>query len=368
VRAWPREGRHSSSPGPRRPRLSRKDAENRTVDVTPRAEYRHSLDSLRAGVSDVVSRQWSWLRRCVRAGSARGVVIVVASSSFVLLAPASAGPALIHDRLPAINYTISGIRGTNGWYRGSRGGNYVVLRWKVRDPRADVIVTSGCQKEIIKGFTSGRSRTCIAASDNGINTVTTRLIKVDGDPPRFGAVLIRGTKRFVSVRWKASRDAHFIITRSPGKRDLSQSLVYKGVQRRFADRNVRSGVSYRYTLVAIDQAGNSAAKTIRATARATLLSPAPGVRLRSPQTVLFTWDAVPETSYYNIQLWTNGERILSAWPSLPRFRLIAPWTYMGVRRYLRMGRYTWYVWPGRGPQSLGEYGPVLGSSNFVVAR
>jgi hypothetical protein len=296
------------------------------------------------------------------------VVIVVASSSLVLLAPANAGPALNHDRLPAIKYTISGIRGTNGWYRGSRGGDYVVLRWTVRDPRADVVFTSGCQKEIIKGPTSGSARTCIAASDNGINTVTTRLIKVDGDPPRLGAVLIRGTKRFVSLRWKASRDAHFLVARSPGTHGLSQSLVYKGVQRRFTDRNVRSGVSYRYTLVAIDRAGNSAAKTIRATVRATLLSPAPGVRLRSPRKILFAWDAVPQTNYYNIQLWFNGERILSTWPSLPRFRLVAPWTYKGVRRYLRIGRYTWYVWPGRGPRSVGVYGPILGLSNFVVTR
>jgi hypothetical protein len=296
------------------------------------------------------------------------VVFVVASSSLVLLAPANAGPALNHDRLPTIKYTISGIRGTNGWYRGSRGGNYVVLRWTVRDPQADVVFTSGCQKEIIKGPTSGSTRTCIAASDNGINTMTTRLIKVDGDPPRLGAVLIRGTKRFVSLRWTASRDAHFLVTRSPGTHGLSQSLVYKGVQRRFTDRNVRGGVSYRYTLAAIDRAGNSAAKTIRATTRVTLLSPAPGLRLRSPRTVLFAWDAVAETSYYNIQLWFNGERILSAWPSLPRFRIVAPWTYRGVRRYLRTGKYTWYVWPGRGPRSLGVYGPILGLSNFVVTR
>jgi len=135
-------------------------------------------------VSDVVSRQ-GWLRRCARAGSARGVVIVVASSSFVLLAPANAGPALIHDRLPTITYTISGIRGTNGWYRGSRSGNYAVLRWTVHDPQAVVVITSGCRKEIIKP-TSGSTRTCSAASDNGFNSVTTRLIKVDGDPSRTG--------------------------------------------------------------------------------------------------------------------------------------------------------------------------------------
>ena len=315
-------------------------------------------------MSDVVSRQ-GWLRRCARAGSARGVVIVVASSSFVLLAPANAGPALIHDRLPTITYTICGIRGTNGWYRGSRSGNYAVLRWTVHDPQAVVVITSGCRKEIIKP-TSGSTRTCSAASDNGFNSVTTRLIKVDGDPPRLGPVVIQGTNRLVSIRWKASREAHFLLTRSPGNRGASQSLVYRGPQRRFTDRRVRNGVSYRYRLTAMDQAGNSATKTIRATARATLLNPPTGVRLRSPRSILFTWDVVPNTSYYNIQLWFGGERIFTGWPSLARFRLFAPWMYGGVRRYLRIGRYRWYVWPGRGPRSVGAYGSLLGSSTFVV--
>jgi hypothetical protein len=294
------------------------------------------------------------------------LIAVVASSTFALFAHASPGLALT-EYLPTIRYTISGIHGTNGWYRGSRGGNYVVLRWTVRDPHAAVAFTSGCQREIIKA-TNGRTRTCIAATDNGFNSVTTRLIKVDGDPPRLGTVVVRGTKRLVSIRWKASRDAHFLVTRSPGSRGASQSVVYRGTQRRFIDRRVRNGVSYRYRLTAIDQAGNSATKTIRATARATLLNPPPDVRLRSPRSILFTWDAVPRTSYYNIQLWFGGERIFTDWPSVARLQLFAPWTYGGVRRYLRIGRYRWYVWPGRGPRSVGAYGSLLGSSTFVVIQ
>jgi hypothetical protein len=198
--------------------------------------------------------------------------------------------------------------------------------------------------------------------------VTTRLIKVDGDPPRLRAVVARSTKRFVILRWNVSEDAHFLVTRSPGNGGVSKSVIYKGTNRRVIDRSVRNGISYRYTLVAIDRAGNSTSKTIRATARPTLLAPPRGARLRSPRLIFLMWDAVPETSYRNVQLLFNGARVLSAWPSLPRVRLVAPWTYKGVRRYLRIGKYTWYVWPGRGPRSLGVYGPILGSSSFVVTR
>jgi hypothetical protein len=312
----------------------------------------------------LVSRPRAW-RRIVRR-SAFSLLIGVAFSSVLLSAPTNAGSAGNHDLPPTIKYTIDGIRGTNGWYRGSKGGNYVVLRWTVRDPRADVIFTSGCETEIINGPDSGTTRTCMAVSDNGVNSVTTRLIKVDGDPPRLGAVVVHGTKRFVSLRWTGSGDAHFVITRSPGTRGLSRSLIYKGMRRAFTDRSVRNGVNYRYTLVAVDQAGNSDAKTIRATARANLLTPQPGERLRAPRSILFAWDAVPETSYYNIQLWFEGRKVLSAWPSVAHLRLAAPWTYRGVRRYLGVGRYTWYVWPGRGPRSVSAYGPILGSSTFLV--
>jgi hypothetical protein len=396
-------------------------------------------------VSDVVSRQWFWLRHSAGAGSARWLIIVAASSSFFLLAPANAGPARNQDRPPSIKYTITGIRGTSGWYRGSKGGNYVVLRWTVSDPGAVVIFTSGCEKEIITGPDPGSTRTCMAASDNGVASVTTKPIKIDAEPPtgvagnasrppdrdgwynhaltvrwsgndptsgigsctsqkydgpdRARATLkgrcidaagnassltrfvlkydhtppnlpmveVRSSGRFVSLRWKSSRDAYFLVTRSPAASEVPTSVVYRGTRASFTDRTVKSGVKYDYTVRAIDRAGNSAAKTVSATARA-LFAPAPDVRLHSPRSILFAWEAVPQTSYYNIQLWLNGEKVLSAWPSFARFRLVSPWVYAGARRNLRQGRYTWYVWPGRGTRSLGTYRPLLGSSNFVVTR
>ena len=134
-------------------------------------------------MKDVASRYRSWLRHSARAGSARRVLIVLASSSFVLLAPSNAEPAFNRDPPPIVDYTIGGIRGTNGWYRGSRDGNYVVLRWTVRDPRALVTFTLGCEKEIISGPDPGSTRTCMAASDNGVTSVTTQPIKIDAEPP-----------------------------------------------------------------------------------------------------------------------------------------------------------------------------------------
>lgn len=295
-------------------------------------------------------------------------MLVLFLSSFALFVPANAGPALKGDRGPSVDYWISGIRGTNGWYRGSRGGDFVVLHWTVRTDGDVIIFSKGCGEEIIMGPNAGTTRTCTAVSHSGIASVTTELIKIDADPPRLGAIVVSSSTGVVRLRWKAPCDAHFLLRRSPGRGGAPSSVVYRGTRHGFADRMVKSDITYRYELRAIDQAGNAAAKTVSATARPPLFAPARGLQLRSPRSILFGWEAVPQASYYNLQLWLDGDEILSVWPSLARFRLLTPWEYRGERRYLRAGSYTWYVWPGRGPRGLRKYQSLLGSSTFVVTR
>ena len=63
----------------------------------------------------MVSRERSWLRRVRRI-----LLLPLALVALLWLAPAaSPGPV---DSLPSISYTIEGISGTNGWYKGSTGG------------------------------------------------------------------------------------------------------------------------------------------------------------------------------------------------------------------------------------------------------
>jgi hypothetical protein len=40
------------------------------------------------------------------------------------------------DVLP-VTYTINGISGTNGWYRGNQYGNFVVVNWSINVPVID---------------------------------------------------------------------------------------------------------------------------------------------------------------------------------------------------------------------------------------
>jgi hypothetical protein len=97
----------------------------------------------------------------------------------LLAAPISADPS------PTASYTITGISGTNSWYRGSAGGNYVVLHWSVQDPGGVIVSTTGCEAAIkINGPTTGATRTCAAElTGGGSISWTTNTIKIDADPP-----------------------------------------------------------------------------------------------------------------------------------------------------------------------------------------
>jgi hypothetical protein len=61
-------------------------------------------------------------------------------------------------------------------------------------------------------------------------------------------------------------------------------------------------------------------------------------------------------------------KVLSVWPTGNSFVLKTTWKYAGVRHRLKPGVYRWYVWPGFGARKDANYGPLMGSSSFVVAR
>jgi hypothetical protein len=100
------------------------------------------------------------------------IAAAVLAVSLVVVPTSAAAP-------PAITYTIDGIAGTNGWYRGSAFGNNVVLHWHVSGA-----TSSTCLTDItIPGPTTGHSESCSASNPDGTVTVVTPLIKIDADPP-----------------------------------------------------------------------------------------------------------------------------------------------------------------------------------------
>ena len=190
-------------------------------------------------------------------------------------------------------------------------------------------------------------------------------LKYDATPPALGALSVKPGNRKAHLRWKAPDDVSAVVlVRSPGLKGASESVVFRGtgLAKGHTDRGLRPGRNYVYRLTATDAAANAATKTLEFLARGALLWPAPGERVSRPP--LLVWEKVRGASYYNVIL-IRGRRVFSAWPVRARLRLPRAWTYRGRRYKLRAGTYSWYVWPGRGALSAGQYGKGLGGSTFT---
>lgn len=87
--------------------------------------------------------------------------------------------------------------------------------------------------------------------------------------------------------------------------------------------------------------------------------PRPGAVLSTPP--LLRWRPVAGARLYNVQVWRDGRKVLSRWPTRPRFQLRWAWTYSGHRYRLRPAVYQWYVWPWFGSR----YGRLRVRSYFI---
>jgi hypothetical protein len=177
--------------------------------------------------------------------------------------------------------------------------------------------------------------------------------KYDSSPPKLSGLQVTSLDKAATLSWQASTDVTkvTVMRTGGGKPDT----VYSGKRvTTVTDKKVRNGDRYTYLVTAYDEAGNSAALKGLATPSAPLLAPRAAAHIRGGVTL--RWRAVRGASYYNVQLWLKGRKVLTTWPAGPTLHLdrLAP------------GTYTWIVWPGRGARSSHRYGPKIGTSTFVV--
>jgi hypothetical protein len=192
-------------------------------------------------------------------------------------------------------------------------------------------------------------------------------LRFDATPPALGIRSARAGDRVVRVRWRIPADATSLeVVRRPGRRGHASTVVHRGGGSRLVDRRVRNGRRYRYTLRAVDRAGNAASTSAWVVPGPRLTGPADGAALSAPPRL--TWTRLRGARYYNVQLFRGAHKVLSAWPRRPQLALRRSWRYAGKRRHLRPGRYRWYVWPGRGQPAQRRYGALIGHARFVVRR
>jgi hypothetical protein len=212
--------------------------------------------------------------------------------------------------------------------------------------------------------------TCRDKAGN-ISTPVPFVFNYDATPPALSDVRATAESGEVTLAWQATGAARITVTRSAASARAAQSgVVYDGTGAGFTDTGLKNGTRYTYTVQAVDAAGNAASDSVSVTPSAEassdrLLAPRASARLTRPP--MLRWRTVKAASYYNIQLFRHGRKILSAWPTKAHYQLRSVWTYGGHRHRLGKATYQWYLWGGYGHRAERRYGKLLGKRSFVVA-
>jgi hypothetical protein len=247
--------------------------------------------------------------------------------------------------------------------------------------------TSGvasCTNDVMySGPDTGKTAVSGTCTDRAANTSAAAAfeLRYDTRAPALVRLKAESRKRSIALEWRASDDASsFTVLRRPGLHGANWSTVYTGAKDSFVDGQVAAGVRYRYTVTASDDAGNedvrgvraralvsgAAKAAVRSNATPALQRPVNGARVAQPP--LLAWSSVPRATYYNVQVFRNGKKILTAWPTRESLRLQRTWKFEGKAQRLAPGRYRWYVWPGFGQRAASNYGKLVGTRTFVVTR
>jgi hypothetical protein len=264
---------------------------------------------------------------------------------------------------PTVTATASRAADGGGWYRSP-----VTVTFSGADGLSGVAACDG--PITYDGPDSGGATlagTCRDAAGNAGAPASLGL-RYDSTPPaQPAAVEVEPGDGVTRLSWARARAAMlYELVRSPGVAGAKRSTVYRGRKLAFTDRRVRNGVRYRYELLSVDRAGNTARRVVAALPRPPVFAPAAGAVLRAPARA--AWTEVEGARFYNAQLYRGATKVLSTWVLEPRLRLRASWTYEGRRLGLRDGRYRLYVWPAFGTRAKPRYGKLLGATTFVVRR
>lgn len=181
---------------------------------------------------------------------------------------------------------------------------------------------------------------------------------------RFAA---RPGYRRVALSWTKPIDVDYDRVRVWRKRGAAGSwtrLLDRVTASSFTNTPVTNHVLYRYRIASLDHAGNVSAVRVVTAWPSPISRPAYRSVVHRPP--LVDWRPVTRASYFNMQVWRDGRKILSVWPRFSQYRLSSSWTYKGKRHMLAGGQVSVYVWAGFGPKAAARYGPLYGRTVFIV--
>jgi LysM repeat protein len=170
---------------------------------------------------------------------------------------------------------------------------------------------------------------------------------------------------WVRLSWRNPTDVDFrrvSIWRRKVDAPSWRFLATRKERTTFLDDTVPNDTRFVYALRSVDRARNASPRAKIEGRASKILKPAFGSLHDSPP--LIDWAFVRDAAFFNLQLWRDGRKILSAWPVRSAHRLPATWRYNGGRYSLRSDRYRVYVWAAFGSKPHTHYGPLLGWTEF----
>jgi hypothetical protein len=205
--------------------------------------------------------------------------------------------------------------------------------------------------------------TAVDRAGNRSPIATLTVVTPDITPPHAaGAFASRVRGGAIRLTWRPPTDADLVrvvVVRNGLHAPTSPTdgtVVYAGRGASATAKQV-GGSRYTYVVFSVDRAQNATATSaLRIAIPASHLLPLPGSELKGK--VSLTWTKVKGATYYNVQLWSKGKKLLDRWPTRAGLRVPAKLLRPGVR-------YTWFVWPGIGPLSAHTYGKLLGNGSFT---
>ena len=247
------------------------------------------------------------------------------------------------------------------------------IAWSGTDVTSGIAACTSLTYSGPDGPAAGATGSCRDRAGN-VSAAAPLTFAYDTTPPALSDLTASaGANRAATLRWNAGTDAQTVsVVRRPGDGAAPVRAVLDGpgTAHEVSDGPLTAGMTYTYTVTVRDAAGNAASASTTATAPA----PAPAAsqaaakaKAKAKRPTL-SWRARPKAKYYNLQLFRNGRKILSDWPTTTRYVLRASWRYRGHTHKLRAGRYRWYVWPGYGPRSAHRYGRLLAKGAVTVAK
>jgi hypothetical protein len=246
----------------------------------------------------------------------------------------------------------------NGWYNHS-----LSVTWSGSDATSGI---AGCTSAAYQGPDAAPASLSGSCTDVAGNSSSTSFaFQYDATPPQLSSLSVQSTDGANIVHWKSSSPNDVAAISRVARGSRSERSLFSGTAADFVDKKIQDGVEYRYNVRTFDQAGNaSQARTVLAFPKVVSL----GKNAYTPRTTaqpILTWPARRGASYYHVQLFRNGKRILAAWPLKTELALRPHWRWAGRRYRLAPAQYAWFVWAGFGPRTAARY-KLIGHSTFIV--